>query len=181
MEFSLLLDVLLALLLAVTIGYAVVLNRRLANLRADRAELEKVALSFGQAATRAEDSLGKLKENAEMLQERLAKSQALADDLSFLVDRGGTVADRLEELVRAGRDEVGVGPPKPAAPPPPQQQNPFGAPMAAEPEPRGVEPRGVEPLGVEPRGLPEDTPDGEDFEPRSDAERELLKALQSAR
>ncbi len=41
MPYSLILDVLVAVLLAVTIGYAVVLNKRLGKLRGDKKDLEK--------------------------------------------------------------------------------------------------------------------------------------------
>ena len=144
MSFSLVLDVLVAGLLIVTISYAVMLNRRLGSLRRDKAELEKLAAGFGEATARAEESIGKLKATADDLRGRIDKAQALRDDLAFLIDRGGSAADRLEETVRAARNEGRVAP-KPA-----------------------------------PRKKAKD--DGNaDVEPKSEAERELLKALQSAR
>jgi len=41
---SLMLDILIAVLLVVTIVYAIILNRRLGNLRRDREELEQLAI-----------------------------------------------------------------------------------------------------------------------------------------
>ena len=43
MTYSLIVDLFVAILLVVTIGYAIVLNRRLGKLRGDKAELEKLA------------------------------------------------------------------------------------------------------------------------------------------
>lgn len=105
MPFSLALDVLVAVLLVITIGYAVVLNRRLGRLRRDKSDLEKLAATFVQATARAEESIGNLKKTADSLKERIDNAQALRDDLAFLIDRGGSAADRLEETVRAARKE----------------------------------------------------------------------------
>ncbi len=112
MPFSLALDVLVAVLLVITIGYAMVLNRRLGRLRRDKSELEKLAATFGRATERAEESIGKLKKTADALKERIDNAQALRDDLAFLIDRGGSAADRLEETVRAARKE-GASRPRP--------------------------------------------------------------------
>ena len=112
MPFSLALDVLVAVLLVITIGYAMVLNRRLGRLRRDKSELEKLAATFGRATARAEESIGKLKKTADALKERIDNAQALRDDLAFLIDRGGSAADRLEETVRDARKE-GASRPRP--------------------------------------------------------------------
>ncbi|MDP1910481.1 MAG: DUF6468 domain-containing protein [Hyphomicrobium sp.] len=141
MTFALLLDILVALLLAVTIGYAVVLNRRLAGLRRDKGELESLAASFGQATLRAEESIGRLKKTAGELQELTAKADTIRDDLAFLIDRGSAAADRLESLVRQARGK---------APP-------------------------VAMTGAPAQQIPDDA-----LEPRSDAERELMRAIRSA-
>ena len=135
MPYSLIVDVLVAVLLVVTIGYAIVLNQRLGRLRRDKAQLEKLAASFGESTARAEDSIVKLKKTADLLQERIDKAQALRDDLAFLIDRGGQAADSLEDLVRVTRETVGVkvradrqaaaesSPPPAAAPARPQQDD----------------------------------------------------------
>jgi len=102
-DLSFALDILVAALLAVTIVFAAVLNRRLGKLRSDRHELEKMAAGFQQATAHAEDSIGKLKISTETLQERIDKAQSLCDDLVFLIERGGAAADRIESEVRATR------------------------------------------------------------------------------
>ncbi|MFQ5618931.1 MAG: DUF6468 domain-containing protein [Rhodospirillales bacterium] len=144
MPFSLALDVLVAVLLVITIGYAMVLNRRLGRLRRDKSELEKLAATFGQATARAEESIGTLKKTADALKERIDNAQALRDDLAFLIDRGGSAADRLEETVRAARKEGG------------------SRPRSGLKKPAAVQGNGK-------------------INPKSTAERDLIKALQAAR
>ena len=71
MQYSLILDILVAFLLVVTIGYAMVLNKRLGLLRRDKGELDKLALSFTDAMGRADDSIATLKSTADVLQDRI--------------------------------------------------------------------------------------------------------------
>lgn len=184
MPFSLLLDVLVAVLLVFTIAYAILLNRRLGALRKDKTDLEKLAGTFAQATVRAEESIGRLKVTADALQDSIDRAEALREDLAFLIDRGGSAADRLEGAVRAARKEGELHLSKPPA------DIETAAAASAAAEPRGVEPRGVEPRGMdtEPRqpaavasGGKVVVDDSFDPEPRSEAERELLKALKAAR
>ncbi|MBT7486433.1 MAG: hypothetical protein HN673_08710, partial [Rhodospirillales bacterium] len=67
MPISLMLDLLLAVLLVITIGYAMSLNKRLGMLRQDKEDLEKLASTFANATLRAEEGVGKLKNTAEQL------------------------------------------------------------------------------------------------------------------
>jgi hypothetical protein len=122
------------------------LNKKLGNLRRDTEALESLASTFGQATVRAEESIGKLRSNADNLQESIEKAQALRDDLAFLIDRGGSAADRLEETVRNARTETGYTP-----------------------------------QTVEEANKRKEEEEAKGDEPKSEAERELLKALNSAR
>jgi len=158
LSFSLILDILITVLLVATIGYAVALNRRLSLLRKDKDELEALTRKFADATTKADASIQNLKGSTESvakeLQKGLEKAEALRDDLSFLIDRGGSIADRLENGVRGARKE--------------------GAPAKAEPT--RETPRAKEP----PRQrVPDPSEEGPDA--RSKAEQELLKALQEMR
>ncbi len=120
MDLSFALDVLIAALLVVTIGFAAVLNHRLGKLRGDRHELEKAAAGFGQATAHVEDSVSKLKVSTDTLQEKIDKAQSLCEDLVFLIDRGGAAADRIESEVRTTRkhrDTPGAKPFSPAVKP----------------------------------------------------------------
>lgn len=155
MEYTIILDMIVAVLLAATIGYAVMLNRRLSALRRNRDDLAKLILNFNDATVRAEQSIPKLRKAAEeagtSLQERVEKAQALRDDLAFMIERADTMANRLENGVRSARSEA-----KPAAA------------AAAAPRARPA-----------PAAMPQSAGDLEDE--RSEAERELLRALQSVR
>lgn len=176
MPLALVMDILVAILLMITIGYAWTLNKRLGHLRRDKGELEKMALNFHNATDRAEQSIAKLNVNVEVLQDSIKKSELLRDDLIFLTDRGAAAADRLEVAVRAARDEAGIGPgpAKPAAP-----NNKIED--AALPE--GIKPqlqkaaRNVRPTL---KADPSDRAETADSQKISEAERELLKALRSA-
>lgn len=200
MAYSIVLDLLLAILLAVTIGYAMVLNRKISGLRRDRASLEKLLASFNKTTDKAAESLADLQGTARGLQAKIDTATTLRDDLAFLVDRGITVADRLEDGVRdARRDGPAPAPsvadaPKPG-PRPVQASRPAGlradAPdrIMARGTPEGLS-RPPARGHVEPRGAVETFPglktvDDDngpmEMEPRSEAERDLLKALRAAR
>jgi hypothetical protein len=144
MGFALVLDILVAGLLVVTISYAVMLNRRLRVMRQDKTDLEKLAVRFADSTVRAEESISRLRHTADELKERIEKANTIRDDLAFLIDRGGSTADRLEADIRDARKQ-------------------------APPGPRDTvkEKRASRPADKE--------------QPKTDAERELIKALQSAR
>ena len=100
-SFSLILDVVLAVLLVVMIWYSVMLNRRLTRFRGNREQMEKLAATFNDATTRATDSIGDLRIASDALQDQLAKAESLRDDLVFLVDRGTMAAARPISRTRA--------------------------------------------------------------------------------
>ena len=165
LPFSLVLDIFVAVLLIVMIGYAFTLNKRLSTLRRDKEELQKLALSFGDATSRAEDSTVQLRATIDVLQERIKKAESLRDDLVFLVERGNGTADALEELVRTARDKVGVMP------------GPASSDTLTDEEP--VRSRGS--LGSTSQSAPKAGAEAlSNGDQMSDAERELLRALRSA-
>jgi hypothetical protein len=108
MMLSLFADAVVAALLIATISYAAVLNARLGVLRNDRVKLEELVNGLTVAAQRAEAGITGLKEVSEDGGQRLAKkieqAQTLRDDLTYLLERGGSIADRLEGTIRARRD-----------------------------------------------------------------------------
>ena len=107
MEISLILDLILVIFLAITIGYAIILNKRLGSLRKDKNLLEKIALNFHDSTERAEQSINRLKISGESLKATIGKAETLRDDLVFLSERGGRAADRLENAIRSSRDKAG--------------------------------------------------------------------------
>lgn len=99
MVYALAFDVVVAVLLAVTIVYAVILNRKLSALRDAKAEMERILIGFAEATGKAERGLATFRDAADgvgrELQRQIETGRALADDLTFLVQRGGVLADRL--------------------------------------------------------------------------------------
>ena len=211
-DYRLVLDLITALLLGVTITYAVILNRRLSGFRKQKQEMETFIALFDEATGRAGASLHRLKAMAEQtggdLQGNVDKASALFDELSFMVDRGNAIADRLEQTAssankatRAKRDigietiadeeeaaRLAVSRIVEAAEA--NQQTAARQPRRAEPEPPPApsRPSGLSPSGLSapdpspgtPAPVTEPRPPADD-EARSQAERELLKALRSVR
>lgn len=103
-------DLVVAVLLIATIGYAAVLNRRLSAVRNDRDKFEKVIRELAVSSQRAESAVAGLRLAADELGKRLDKKveegRALSDDLAYMIERGGSIADKLEAQIRAGRDAV---------------------------------------------------------------------------
>jgi hypothetical protein len=102
---SLLLDGLVAVLLVATIAYAALLNRRLGILRKGKEELREVVDNFDAAMSRIEIGLGKVKQagspSSGELKDTVREARALRDELSFLLERGGALASRLEKSTKA--------------------------------------------------------------------------------
>lgn len=101
-------DAIVAALLIATIVYAALLNARLAVLRGDRAKLEELVRTLTDAAARADAGIAALRAAAEdaggALEKRIEEGRGLRDDLTYMIERGGLLADRLEGSIRARRD-----------------------------------------------------------------------------
>jgi hypothetical protein len=123
-------DAIVALLLIATIGYSMVLNRRLSMVRNDREKFEVLVRNLNAASQRAEGAVTNLRVTADDLSRRLEKkveeARALADDLTYMIERGDGLADKLANQIRAGRDAL-----KPDFQPEPKQ--------APKPQPRVAE------------------------------------------
>ncbi len=165
-DMPLVLDGIVVVLLVATIGYAMVLNRRIGEIRKWKPEFDRLITSFNQAATRAEAGIQSLKSVASQrgpdLQRSLDKARSLRDDLAYLVERGDTLADRLTESVRS------------AIPIPRAAEAPtaVSAPAATESPAAGnntANPGSKSGLGAKPGGR------------RSKTARALLKALEGMR
>ena len=111
MSSTLIADGIVAFLLVVTIFYAAKLNRKLSALRADKTELQALVQSLAEASQSAEAGVMGLKAGAEEIGRLLAKkmqdAQSLREDLAYMIDRGGIVADRLEGSLRTRREAKG--------------------------------------------------------------------------
>ena len=124
-------ELVLLVLLAVTLVHAIRLERALRVLRNDREALGDAIASFGNSARQAEAGMGRLQSasasTAAALSQRVEQGNGLKDDLAYLIERGESLATRLDDLVRAGRPLVQS--PPPAALSAPQQQPPAPAPQ----------------------------------------------------
>ena len=206
-DYRLVLDLVTVLLLGVTITYAVILNRRLSGFRKQKQEMETFIALFDEATERAATSLHRLKTVAEQtggdLQGNVDKASALFDELSFMVDRGNAIADRLEQTASSAnkaaraKREVGietiaeeeeaarlaVSRIVEAAQASQQAQKTTRHPHPPHP-PHPIESHPADPPPPPPAPVsepPDTSPDTSDDDARSQAERELLKALRSVR
>lgn len=203
MSLSLVLDILIVALLVPTIIFAWVLNGRLADLRRNRDELARLVGTFNDATHRAESGIPKLRKAADeagrALQDRVEKAQTLRDDLAFMVDRAETALGRLEDGIRANRgrggepvrESVARGEPTrgssgggrtvtsgvPAPPPIPGRAGGGGGVRTAA----GLSPPAPAPSPAPASGLEDGDDDFFVEDERSEAERELLRALRSVR
>ncbi|MFO1127547.1 MAG: DUF6468 domain-containing protein [Rhodospirillales bacterium] len=174
MILGLVVDGLLVVLLAATVVFAFQLNRRLAAIRADQGEFGRQAASFAEAATRAEDSVARLKVAAGASQDEIDRAERLADDLRYLMERGTSLADRLEGAVTSARDTAMARPrPKPALRP-----TSAAAPGAAAAS--TIVPAAPSPAAPAANRAGRTGAGAGAGQPRSRAERELLAALRSA-
>jgi cell division septum initiation protein DivIVA len=185
MNISLLLDVVIIALLIPTIIYAIVLNNRLASLRKHRDELIKLIASFNEATVRAEAGIPRLRkaadDAAQSLYTRVEKAQSLRDDLAFMVERADAMANRLDGVVRTARndprDDVAPAPRRAASAPPLTAKEPRASARPAAQKPLRADAN----VGSN-RFAADSVADKFSFDDdRSEAEKELLRALQSSR
>jgi chromosome segregation ATPase len=154
-----LLEVLLTGLLTVTLFHALRLEKALGVLRRDRAALEELIAGFNESTRQAEGGIDRLRAVADGAGRQIARhvdqAKALKNDLAFLSERGEKLADQLDNLVRQARPLLDA---TPSAQPAPMR------PMTA------------------PRSAPQEAPVAEaDSRVRSQAEKDLLRALRMAR
>lgn len=106
-DLGLVFDIAICLLLVVTIGYAMVLNRKLSLLRDAKKDMEKLFTEFAAATSEAQGGLQALKQHSGEAGENLAKNVddacRLADEMAFLVKKGNEIANRLEAAITASR------------------------------------------------------------------------------
>ncbi len=112
----------LAVLLLVTIGYCAALERRLRNIRSAQEELGGLIAAFGQATLQAERGIDRLRETATeisgSLQGDINKAASLRDELRLITQTGNTLADKIERGL-VGRER------RPSSPPPVTARHPM--------------------------------------------------------
>ncbi len=179
MEFSLIIDALIVVLLVATIIYAAVLNRKLGALRDAKGEMEALLASFSESTERASHGVELLKRESgrsgEALQNKVATARGLVDDLGFLIEKGTSLAERLDGGVGAARAKSAAAKAQGAAP----RSN--GAPddtAGGAPDDTAGDTAGDTASGSDPGRDPVPDAGAADL---SAAESELLKALQGMR
>ena len=199
-SFPLILDILIVILLSATIGFAIVLNRRLSRLRDNKSELDDLVKGFADAAGRAEVSVAGMKDtaakSAEVLQKSIDRAQVLRDELQFMIEAADSLASRLESSVGAHTVRATAGPSPAAIKANARQQAPSADPGLRAPTPgmpqRPADPpplrRGAGPVPSITSDHPAENPAPAAKPPapppqeaRSRAERELLRALENLR
>ena len=117
--FEWLLDIVVVALLGVTLFHAVRLERALGVVRRDRAALTEMVQGFDASTRQAESGIDRLRGLADGAGRQIAKevqtATSLRDDLAFLIERGERLADRMDELIRAGRAVEAPRVPEPVA------------------------------------------------------------------
>ena len=105
--FGLILDIAFIVLLVAVLVYAIRLNRHISALHSNKAELEKLLGGFVASTERAEEAIQKVRKNTEenikAVQDAVGKAETLRADLSYMLDRGEEIANRLENGIRSGR------------------------------------------------------------------------------
>ena len=139
--FALIIEILVAILLAVTIGYCILLNKRLTLLKADEQALKATISELITATEIAERAIAGLKvtvrECDQNLGERLRTAERFSADMERQLIAGEEVLHRLVRIVSASRSEPVVGAPapapvEPAAPTPPPAPDPIAMVAAAQ-------------------------------------------------
>jgi hypothetical protein len=107
MNFGLLIDGLVAVLLLVTIGYCVMLNTRLKLLKADESALKSTIAELINATENAERAVAGLKATARdcelTLAERLRNAERLSADMERQTQVSEAVLQRLSRIIAAAR------------------------------------------------------------------------------
>lgn len=107
---GLILELAVAGLLVVTIGYCVTLDRRLRLLRADEATMRKMVGDLGVATERAERAIEALRtsltECDRTLAERLRVAERYASDLEGQIKSGDAVLSRISKIVASTKAAV---------------------------------------------------------------------------
>lgn len=134
MSVSLALDMLIIVLLGLTIGYAIVLNRKLKRLRDGEGELHAMIDTFNKSAATAETNLSRIRNIAETsgaqrsleagntpragdarsaggaLAPLVEEARKLAADLDLLIARGGVLGDELAASLTPSAGKAASGP-----------------------------------------------------------------------
>jgi len=110
LPFGLVVETLVAILLATTIGYCVILNQRLKRLHADRGELRKMVTDLVSATSLANAAIQELKQTAResetVLAARLEEAEKFGYELANHVTAGHQIMDKIAKITSVARSSV---------------------------------------------------------------------------
>lgn len=108
-------EALVAVLLAVTIGYCVLVNRKLVHLRSDQSELKTIVRDLHMATNQAEQAISGLRQGASIAEESLVRQidhvRGLDAQLSASINRGEALLTKFAAMPRMqpGRGQPASG------------------------------------------------------------------------
>lgn len=110
---KLILDLVVAALLAVTIFYCTKLNRRIRVLQDSKSELAALIQKFDESTQQATRSINEIhvvsKKINESIKTKLDKANYIVDDLAFMIEKGNKLADRMEADISGSRKPADAG------------------------------------------------------------------------
>lgn len=116
---SLIINGIMVVLLTMTVVYCFKLNTRIRILQDSKSEFSQLITRFDETTQRAQASIQELQTISakvnEQLSARLDKANFLADDLAFMIEKGGKIADQMENRFAGQRVEAAT-PVTPARP-----------------------------------------------------------------
>ncbi|WP_421759589.1 DUF6468 domain-containing protein [Devosia sp.] len=108
MSLGMLVETLVAVLLATTIGYCIVLNQRLKRLHGDRDQLRKMVADLVSATTLANAAIQELKATAQEaeigLEARLGEAERFGIELANHVTAGQQIMDKIARITSVARN-----------------------------------------------------------------------------
>lgn len=113
----LLLDLIVAILLAIVIPFALLIYINLRSFSKSQQKLDQQIQTFIQSTEKAKKAIEQVENlssvSSQSLHSRLNKAQALKDELTFIVTRASELSDKLERHITASRQITETGsPPK---------------------------------------------------------------------
>ncbi len=108
MTLEITLNIVISFLLAITVILGIKLGKRINAFNKSKEELSKFLIDFDSSIVRAEKNINELKATGtqvdENLKSQIKKARFLANDLSFLSEKGENVASTLEDKISMSRD-----------------------------------------------------------------------------
>lgn len=108
MPLSLVMDIVIATLLAVTIFYAIRLSKHLDDFRSNRSAMERLIRDLSSQITRAQEGVTHLDDAArasgQELRKLIEKATGITDELEIMTESGNKLAERLDNLASRNRD-----------------------------------------------------------------------------